>query len=334
MKRIALLMFLLFVAVNSYSQLEIEPTTVTTSDILAAPITDSSCHNYCFTGVCVWLSCGLHGCSIETSIRVRHYNPDLVVSVYDESGTNPWDYAQETFGGIEASSLNALVGSFHNAEPGHGQRTEDNPAGDRSLRYKEATAVGHPWAALQFMSADYFCPSEADAFTPYFSSSLDALSWRLGLAEHLYFHNFLPGRRVVGEGGYFQQWGPVFPRTGFLNQKDDVKAGAVIAQRVGNIVTQDNQPHVYREFDGNNYHRTWLPGELRENNRETGVWQMIAPYEDQQCYAFGENDVYQQRWSAGRESDDESYVYTLWRPYECCGARGAYITTIETEVCL
>lgn len=127
MKRIVLLMFLFFVAANSYSQLEIEPTTVTTSDILAAPITDSSCHNYCFTGVCVWLSCGLHGCSIETSLRVRYYNPDLVVSVYDESGTNLWNEAQQAYGGFEASSLNVLVGSFHNAEPGHGQRTDDNP---------------------------------------------------------------------------------------------------------------------------------------------------------------------------------------------------------------
>ncbi|MBX2834841.1 MAG: TraU family protein [Micavibrio sp.] len=125
---------------------EIEPTEISTSDILNAPITDRSCHNYCLTGVCIWLNCGLHGCSIETSIRVRHYQPDLVVGVYEAAGTNPWNEAREVFGTLEESTTALLVGTFHNAIAGYGERTEGKYNADRSLRYKEATAVGHPLA--------------------------------------------------------------------------------------------------------------------------------------------------------------------------------------------
>ena len=53
-------------------------------------------------------------------------------------------------------------------------------------------------------------------------------------------------------------------------RKDDAKAAAVVAQRAGNIVTQTRQPHIYNALDGNGYNRTWLPGELVENDPEYG----------------------------------------------------------------
>ncbi|MFN3237617.1 MAG: TraU family protein [Pseudomonadales bacterium] len=69
-----------------------------------------------------------------------------------------------------------------------------------------------------------------------------------------------------------QQWGPVWPRTGFINQKDDAKTAAVVAQRAGNLVTQTCQPHIYNALDGNGYNRTWLPGELVEN--DPAIWKV------------------------------------------------------------
>lgn len=315
---------------------ELEPTTLTLSDITSAMTLDKTCLNYCITGVCVWLRCSIYECEIETSIRVSHYNPDLIVSVYDEPGDNPWEEAQSIYGSLESQATNSVVGLFHDARVGGGHRVEGgNPNTDHSLRFKEATAIGHPFSSLTDSIADsgYYCPSEAESMEPYLSTGLDALTWRLGLPEMLYLINLLPGRRVVGSG-IQQQWGPVWPRTGFINQKDDVKADAVVAQRVGNIVTQTQQPHVYNPLDGNNYNRTWLPGELVENDPDTGVWQMLAPKVDTQCYAFGENDVYSQSWSTGRQSEDNRYAFALWRPYECCEAKGAYLFTVPVEVCL
>ena len=336
MIRYCAILFVLLISSGKVKAFDAEPTTLTTADIVSSMSLDRSCLNYCITGVCVWLRCSIYECSIETSIRVGHYNPDLVVSVYDKPGDNPWDTAESIYGDLERQLTDTMVGLFHDAEAGGGHRVEGgNNATDQSLRFKEVTAIGHPFSTLTDYLGDtgYYCPSEAESLFPYFSSSIDALTWRLGLPEMLYLTNLLPGRRVVGEG-FYQQWGAVWPRTGFINQKDDAKAGAVVAQRVGNIVTQDNQPHVYNPLDGNGYNRTWLPGELVENDASTGVWQMLAPMQDQSCYAFGENDVLSQAWSTDRQSEDNRYAYTLWRPYECCEAQGAYLFTVPLRICL
>ena len=335
-KSLSVLIILLSFQVQKTQAFEAEPTTITTDEIIESITLDRSCLNYCITGVCVWLRCGLSGCSIETSIRVAHYNPDLVVSVYDEPGDNPWQEMEALFGSLDTGIVSGIVSTFHDAFVGGGHRTEGgNQATDQSLRFKEVTAIGHPFSSISDFIAgtSFYCPSEAESFNPYLLSSLDALTWRLGLPEMLYLQNLLPGRRIIG-AGFHQQWGPVWPRTGFINQKDDVKAAAVIAQRAGNIVTQPNQPHVYNALNGNGYNRTWLPGELVENNPDTGVWQMLVPKQDKQCYAFGENDVIGRPWSDGRQSEDNRYAFTLWRSYQCCEARGSYLFTVAVEICL
>lgn len=335
MVRILLAAILLFSQFPKVKALELEPTEITTSEIAESFSFDPSCLNYCITGICVWLRCSIYECEIDTSVRVRHFNPDLVVSVFDEPGDNPWQEAAELFGELEEGVAESIVGSFHDAFVGGGHRVEGgNTATDHSLRFKEATAVGHPLSSfVGSFGNGYYCPSEAESFEPYFSSSVDAFTWRLGLPEFLYIQNLLPGVRVVGSGVQ-QQWGPIWTRTGFINQKDDTKAAAVVAQRVGNIVTQTGQPHVYIALNGNGYNKTWLPGELVENDPDTGVWQMLAPKMDQQCYAFGENDVYNQAWSQGRHSEDNRYAFSLWRPYQCCEAKGIYLFTVPFEICL
>jgi integrating conjugative element protein (TIGR03756 family) len=312
-------------------------TKVNIADILASSIADNSCHNYCITGACVSIKCSIFGCDLTTSVRVKHHNPDLVISVYDESGDNPFVEAGLIYDSIEENGLSLLIKSITNiGAGGNGHRTEGgNVYADQSLRYKEATAVGNPLATFSeiFSAADLFCPSEATPLVPYFSSSLDAITWRLGIPEYLYLANLLPGARVVGNG-FTQQWGPVWPRTGFIVQKDDVKASAVVAQRVANIVTRSGQPHVYVGLNGNGYNRTWLPGEAKENSK-SALWQMLAPKSDNQCYSFGRNDVFSTPWSQGRTSEDNSYAYSLWRPYECCRVKGSLLyTTNAVNICL
>ena len=49
-----------------------------------------SCLAYQLTGVCFFLKCTPFGCSVETSIRVQHYVPDVVVSTYNAPAQHPW----------------------------------------------------------------------------------------------------------------------------------------------------------------------------------------------------------------------------------------------------
>ncbi|MCB1872610.1 MAG: TraU family protein, partial [Gammaproteobacteria bacterium] len=57
-----------------------------------------SCMRWMPIGMCFWLHCSWSGCRVRTSIKVGHYNPDLVVSSYNELGGNPWVEIRATLG--------------------------------------------------------------------------------------------------------------------------------------------------------------------------------------------------------------------------------------------
>lgn len=323
----------------AYAGPEVVPTEVTLADIIAAPVTDNTCHAYCFTGVCVWMTCTIFGCDIDTSPRVRHNNPDFIVSTFDEPGTNPWVDANAIYSSLNINMTEIWVDVFRSdVEPAGGSQVEGGSGVDNSLRWKEVDVLGHPVASIaaEIAGSGFWCPSETDAYYPYYLSGFDTYEWRLGLFETVLSLPYLfPGVRVVGDG-FYRQWGSVHPRTGAILQKDDVKAAAMISQRAGNIVTGNSWAHLVNQPDGNGYSKTWLPGELRENDASTGVWQMIAPKTDTQCYVFGEDDTTSlEPYSEDRNTDDNKYVYALWREYECCERVGASLIYIaETEVCL
>jgi len=61
----------------------------------------------------------------------------------------------------------------------------------------------------------------------------------------VYPEALIPGMREIGGRLTLNLWGSVYPRGGFLHQVDDHKAGAVVAQRAGDIVTRRGQLHVF-----------------------------------------------------------------------------------------
>src|SRR3546814_13824199 len=72
---------LLLVATSSFA--------LNTATIVASTLSPS-CLEYRVVGICYWLSCGVGGCRIRTSINVRHYVPDAVVLGYSNTGATPW----------------------------------------------------------------------------------------------------------------------------------------------------------------------------------------------------------------------------------------------------
>jgi hypothetical protein len=66
--------------------------------------------------------------------------------------------------------------------------------------------------------------------------------------EMFYAASLIPGLREIGNWP-LQTWGGVYPRTGWTTQAEEPKAAAVNAQRAGDIVTRDNQPHIYMQIE-------------------------------------------------------------------------------------
>lgn len=269
------------------------------------------CLDYKVTGVCVWLTCTSFGCYTQTSVKVKHYMPDLVVSVYQQTGDNPW------------SVVSPLAPRNSTAEGG-GDRTQGSARSEaqahRQLRFKNADAVGHPAAAGfdLLSSVGYTCDSAATPMKPYFLSVFDSLAWREGVPESAYPEALTPGSREVGRTG--NVWGNIYPRSGFISQTNYYKAAAVIAERVADFVTRQSQPHVYTPLQASSRPGYWPPGPVKEGDASTHKWQRLQPNLTKSCSVFPDRGI-----AASFDdvtADDSDYVWALWRPYECCQRRG------------
>lgn len=275
-----------------------------TSTIVSSALS-TDCLEYRVVGICYWLRCTLFGCSVRTSIKVRHYVPDAVVSSYSNTGENPW---------LEVRAM-----SMPNPTARAGGDGTTNLDNENNLsRFKNADVIGHPAGSAfsQFASASgYTCEGAGTAFMPYLLSTLDTLAWRYNIPEMAYPEALIPGLREVGNRTSLDLWGNVYPRGGFLHQTDDYKSGAVVAQRAGDIVTRRGQSHVYQPVLASARDGYWPAGALLESDASTGKWQELTPTLSTACAVFPHSRTRVQALQG-------DYAWALWRPYSCCQRRG------------
>lgn len=277
-----------------------------TATIVSSTLSED-CLDYRVTGICFWLRCTLYSCSLETSIKVRHYIPDAVVSSYSNTGENPWTDVQA----FSQPNSTARAG-------GDGTTNEDHE--NNLAKFKNADVIGHPggWAFSQFASSSgYTCEGAGTAFMPYLLSTLDTLAWRYNLPESLYPESLIPGRREIGTRTGRNLWGNVYPRGGFLHQTDDYKTAAVVAQRAGDIVTRSGQIHVYQSLLADESDGYWPAGALIESDASTGKWQELTPTQSDSCAVF----PHTRHRTQAQQGD---YAWALWRPYSCCEREGQF----------
>ncbi|WP_228777484.1 TIGR03756 family integrating conjugative element protein [Lonepinella koalarum] len=280
--------------------------TVVASSINTANIMASSastqCLEYRVVGTCFWLFCTYWGCKVRTSVKVRHFIPELVVSVYNHEGQNPWTEMSMVSQGVNA-------GAHQSPERQYTQ-----------LNFKNADAIGHPQGAISQLlnGTGYYCKSQTTPFVPYFLSSLDYFAWRQGLPETFYPEAFTFGLREIKSNG--DVWGNIYPRSGSLTQVHDYKASAVIAHRVADIVSRTGQVHIYQSVAKSGGQGNWYPKPVKEGNSNNHKWQMLSPKMSQSCAIFpngGATDIY-----SSQLSQQGNYAWALWRPYSCCKRRG------------
>lgn len=220
----------------------------------------------------------------------------------------------------------ATLSSPISGAEGGGNLITPNTHRDNLTRFKNVDGIGHPggWIATQLASqSGYACASGATAFIPYYLSTLDSLAWRHGIPENFYPESLVPGVREVGSQVLGNMWGNVYPRQGFLVQPDDFKAAAVMAQRAGDVVTRNWQPHVYVPLTPARHDGYWPPGPIVENDASTHKWQLLSPQIQPTCAIFPSNPV---------QSADGGYAWSLWRPYSCCKREGqTFLFSIDFE---
>lgn len=295
-----------------------------------------SCIAWRPTGVCFWLRCIGWKCSITTSLRSRHYLPDVVVSIYQDPENAPWRELR-FFSNASAQLLQSgATGS--KAESGRGRN-------NTGVVTRMADVVGNPASTIlgQILnSAGIGCRGQVTPFRPYFMSGVDPLGWRYPYMDMLNIEGMIPGRREIGfrdDGDdswmWSGRWGHLYPRSGSIIQQDHFKASATIAQRAISIVTDPGRPLFLRsELPANRQvsRGVWPPGPAEEWSSHNGKWQMVYPKVDSECAIFGDNEVYTSEESlADYRSDSGAYGWVFWRRWNCCPPRGLFLISINIE---
>jgi len=168
-------------------------------------------------------------------------------------------------------------------------------------------------------------------------------------------------QNLLSELAEIQNYGSVYPRNGYMLQSHSVKGAALAAFRAAHIVTRPGQPHIYRHPEPRGHDEFFqLPpgydvnyegdddreGEetyLQPDVAETGRWNLVhnpGGEEDNKCARFGApqtnekidldnplkliGDIpnyFTNQWADDKKSDDNSYVFSLWRRYRCAERR-------------
>lgn len=299
LKRTSITLLTVFFVATSVNA-KINTTTISASTL------SSDCLEYRVVGICYWLLCTSFGCKVKTSVKVKHYIPDAVVSSYVSTGDSPW---------TETSIMGTAVPGAQS-----GSYATTNQANENAIaKFNNVDVIGHPGSSIfnSFASGfGYSCEGAGQAFMPYFISTLDTVAWRYNIPEVAYPESLVPGTREIGARTSANLWGNVYPRGGFTHQADDYKAAATNAQRAGDIVTRRGQPHVYQPLLASKKDGYWPDGELIESKASTGKWQALTPKTESSCRVFPDNQTLHE------QAEDGAYAWALWRPYSCCKRRG------------
>lgn len=404
------------------AQAPLPGTSTNTLGVLSATASAApSCFSYMVTGVCFFLRCTPFGCSVETSIRVSHYMPDVLVSTYNDQYIHPWRDVGGAVSGIGDRIGAAVLGSpldatantsakrrgaaepvtmktvdaignpavlINNAgtslvvpgitelmsfpstlpdilaewavapvglmqqagagvvnlltNPGAlmntvtgagnlmgGMGTDMSSMGPAAAGGMDSASQGDFQERLNQMrgmltgaadaggGGDMLCPSSADAFGVYFQSDVDSLFWRSMIPlELLYVGSWFPGYKEVSQTPIFSTWGSIYPRIGEVVQQHPVKASAVLAERVSQIIRRPSQPHIYSHLRGKS------PGSFVWFAQVADPkWSMVHPYPSG-CHTFGANDsIAAIGYGDYRNTPNNSHVWNLWTRYECCRRR-------------
>ena len=115
-------------AVAALTSISLSAQALTTPAIVTSALS-LDCLDYRIVGICYWLQCSLSGCRIQTSVKVRHYVPDAVVSTYQNTGENPWAEA-------------AIMSPANPTAEDGGSGVSDEKHENQTTRFKNADVIG------------------------------------------------------------------------------------------------------------------------------------------------------------------------------------------------
>ena len=318
MIRFFIFLLVFVIPVSAYSEVDDDFPSLNTPDVVERTLECTDCIDWKLEGVCFWLKCVGFYCSVKPSIKVGHYIPELSVSTY--TTTSVWEETR----------------SFNDTPPAAMAQTDNKNFDNTPVDFKHADIFVNPtlmiWNDLMGRF-DWFCKSPLGRIPmPVFLSDLDPM-WRDPTIERLFPQSMFGWPRITTDpskadiplvNGY---WAPEYPRCGWGAHPYDAINAAVAAHRAAHIVTRKLQPHLYfsAKKDCARGEKCWPPSPVSSDEQRDNRFQMLYPVTDDSASAFGGSA----KWAYGRSNDRETYMWTLWRRYECCKDRGSFLFDIN-----
>ena len=106
------------------------------------------CLRYEVRGVCFFLTCSTVACWIDTSVRVRHYVPDVIVSSYNDPLQHPWTEVGKPLARAMSGVGSALTGTVLDSSANTSANTQHNTVGQAMVTFKSVDVIGNPVGML------------------------------------------------------------------------------------------------------------------------------------------------------------------------------------------
>jgi integrating conjugative element protein (TIGR03756 family) len=320
-----------------------------------------NCLDWKIVGICHWLRVSLFSVSYEWSLKVQHHIPDYIVNVYSDNPSfkgkffDVSSWIKELFG----KDFDGAHGTLRprNASTKHAAIT---PEGDvnHHIDFKKADIIVNP-AILVFnqllQPTGFFCSSnEKVPYQPMFVSDISpawnnvsnpwiALVDISGSVDPDVKETWKTPLQLFSRSP--EQWGAIYPRTGYSTLPSDAQAALLAAHRASDIVINRTLPHIaVKAPSGACAERCYSQGPLELDN-DTIKYQMIAPRTEDWAAPLPRNgswanaDFVNSNGSkniAGtlreiktggpsfetNESLSESWAWVMWRQYTCCKKNG------------
>lgn len=290
-----------------------------------------TCMKWRPVGICVWMTCYGPICNFNTSVKVKNFVPELTVQAYDKGDGEPWTESQSvnkfSQGDADSSWVTTLISwveKFDVKTVGirGGVSTEAKKDQHANLYFKLLDAYGNPgiqaFNKIANSTGGYVCKGVATMFWPYLISNLDSVAWRWDIPEMFYPQSLNVFTTAYDLGDSLNNYGPIYPRHGFMTAQDPLKGAVLAAFRAVHVITRKNEPHLYWSIYEDPSPGYWPPKPLDKNVPDTGQWQQLYPYTDSQCRSF----PYDGNPPAYRRSQDGNYIWNFWRSYKCCEREG------------
>lgn len=279
--------------------------------------------NYKIIGACFWLEWKHWRPHFSTTLKVDHFLPDAVVSVYNGYKQNPWDYANNIVDPVAYQTGVAQTKNLVHLKPDFGTSSADSK--DNIMKkFKEVDIIGNPALFFVFSRVPFsFISAQASSFIPYYSSLSDAYLWHNPSLENTLHPEYMfPGIRT--EGSLVDQWGNIFPRIGFIDQLGGFKASAVLALRAADIATNICQSHVYVPLHSGSCGHECQVWASHENDFKNVKFQEIYPTpttDAKECFGTIETGI-EDAGQSDEVKGDGNYIFVMWRHYKGCIQHG------------